>query len=266
MRLKLLALTSVACVSWSCAGSDAPSTGSADSTSSSTGDEDPSTSSETTSSSTSPTTTESQGESTPAESSSSEESSSTAAVDSSSSGEPCPAGMQGCPCDVGACDSDSVCVGDVCEALENCAVDGYEPNESEDAAVDLGTLGDGDDPGSIAATLDHEDDVDWFRYSGEDNFGLPPGVAPGRELSANGGLRMCKFFECSDGIAVVEFECPAESELAQSPAGRPGCCGMGTIQLDDFNCTGGTDDSAQVFIRLDNADAQCVDYTVGYEF
>ena len=56
------------------------------------------------------------------------------------------------------------------------------------AAYYLGSLGDGDDPGSIAATLDHATDVDWFAYDGLDNFGLPPGVAPGRTLRANGPM------------------------------------------------------------------------------
>ena len=248
-----------------CAGDDARgSGGSSDSTSSETGGES-SSSSETTSSTTANPTmaSDSLSDTTPAESSSSE--SSTSAADSTS-GEECPVGTVGCPCDVGACDSDLACVDDVCEAIENCAVDGYEPNDSEDAAYYLGTLGDSDDPGSIAATLDHDADADWYTYDGQDNFGLPPGVAPGRTLSANGGLRLCKFLECPDGIGVTEVTCPDGSDLSQSPAGRPGCCSMDSIQMPDFNCTGTTDDSAAVYIRLDMGDAQCVDYTVGYEF
>lgn len=265
MSLKHLIL--IALVMPACAGSDSPSTGSAESTTTDTGThESSSSSSETTSTSTNPTmASDSLSDTTPAETSSSEGESSSTAADSSS-GDPCPVGTLGCACDVGACDSDLVCVADVCEAIDDCAVDGYEPNESEDAAVYLGVLGDGDDPGSIAATLDHADDVDWFTYDGEDNVGLPPGVAPGRDLTASGGLRLCKFLECPDGIEVTEVTCPDGSDLAQSPSGRPGCCATGSIMMPDFNCSGGTDDSAFVYIRLDMADAQCVDYTVSYEF
>jgi hypothetical protein len=264
MSLKHLIL--IALVSTACAGGESRTTGGAESTSTHTGTHESSSSSSEATSSTNPTmASDSLSDTTPAETSSSEgESSSTAAE--SSSGDPCPVGTLGCPCDVGACASDLACVDDVCEAIENCAVDGYEPNESEDAAVYLGVLGDGDDPGSIAATLDHADDVDWFTYDGEDNVGLPPGVAPSRDLSASAGLRLCKFLECPDGIEVTEVMCPNGSDLAQSPSGRPGCCSTGSIMMPDFNCSGGTDDSAFVYIRLDMAEAQCVDYTVGYEY
>lgn len=266
MSLKHLIL--IASVVPACAGDDSRGSGGSESTTTDTGThESSSSSSETTATTTNPTmASDSLSDTTPAETSSSEGESSSSAADSSSSGAECPVGTLGCPCDVGLCESDLTCIDDVCEAIENCAVDGYEPNETEDAAVYLGVLGDSDDPGSIAATLDHADDVDWFTYDGEDNFGLPPGVAPARDLSASGGLRLCKFLECPDGIEVTEVMCPDGSDLAQSPSGRPGCCSTGSIMMPDFNCTGGTDDSAFVYIRLDMGEDQCVDYTVGYEF
>jgi hypothetical protein len=261
MSPRRLILLTLVCA---CAGEDSRGTGGSSESTSSDGGNESTTSPETTTSTTNPTmASDSLSDTTPAESSSSE--SSTTAADSTS-GEQCPVGTIGCACDAGACDTDLVCVDDVCEAVEVCAVDGYEPNESEDAAYYLGVLGDSDDPGSIAATLDHENDVDWYTYDGEDNFGLPPGVAPGRDLTTSGGLRLCKFLECPDGIAVTEVMCPNGSDLSQSPGGRPGCCSIGSIQMPDFNCSGSTDDSAFVYIRLDMADAQCVDYTVSYEF
>lgn len=148
----------------------------------------------------------------------------------------------------------------------NCAVDGYEPNDDEATATPLPELGDGDDPGSIAGELDHADDADWYTYAGIDNFGLPPGVAPLRDLAADGQLRLCKFLECPSGILDTEVTCPDGSDLAQSPAGRPGCCAAGSIAMPDFNCNGDTDDSAQVYIRLDHAVEQCVQYSVAYEY
>jgi hypothetical protein len=185
---------------------------------------------------------------------------------SDSSGPDCPLGTLGCPCDDGVCDSESTCIAGTCEGQMNCNVDGYEPNDDEASATDLGTLGDGDDPGSIAGELDHDTDVDWFTYAGEDDLGVGPGVAPTRNLDADGGLRLCKFLECPSGIADTELTCPDGSDLAQSPGGRPGCCGNASIAMPDFNCAGTTDDSAQVYIRVDNAALQCVQYTISYEY
>ncbi|MBC8074139.1 MAG: hypothetical protein IAG13_37815 [Deltaproteobacteria bacterium] len=269
MRLTTSLVLAISASPLACAGADDPAgTGPASSDASS-GDVDPTTSSEGSLTTTEPTmTASSPSTTTPAEESSSEgeSSSSTADDDSSSSGASCAVGTPGCPCDVGSCASDLVCVDDVCEASEICAVDGYEPNDSEAEAYDLGILGDGDDALSIVGTLDHADDEDWFTYAGEDNLGIGPGVAPGRELGANGGLRLCKFLECPSGIENTEVTCPAGSDLAQSSAGRPGCCSDASIAMPDFNCSGGVDDSAQVYIRLDNAEAQCVDWSVSYEY
>ncbi len=183
-----------------------------------------------------------------------------------STGPDCPLGSLGCPCDGKTCESDALCVEGTCEALSNCNVDGYEPNDDEDSAVDLGELADGDDPGSVAGELDHALDVDWFTYAGIDELGIGPGVAPLRDLAADGALRLCKFLECPSGIVDTEVMCPEGSELSQSPSGRPGCCSSLSIAMPDFNCSGTTDDSAQVYIRLDNAVEQCVQYTVGYEY
>lgn len=270
MRLTHSLLLVVSSLALACAGADDPAGTNASTLGSSSGDAD-SSSSETTLTTTSATMTSGSPSTTaPAEDSSSEgESSSSAAVDgssSSSSGEICEPGTLGCPCDVGACERGSTCVDDVCEAFESCAIDGYEPNDSEAEAIELDTIDDSDDPGSIVGTLDHEDDEDWFTYFGEDNIGLPPGVAPGRDLTASDGLRLCKFLECPDGIESTEITCPVGADLAQSPSGRPGCCSDATFMMPDFNCNGGTDDSAQVYIRIDNAGAQCVDWSVSYEF
>ncbi len=184
--------------------------------------------------------------------------------ESESSGGVCDRGEVGCRCDGTVCNGDAVCVQGGCEAPQTCGVDGYEPNDTEATAVDLGELADGDDPGSIAGELDHADDVDWFTYAGIDELG--PGVAPTRDIDTDGELRLCKFLECPDGILETEVTCPEGSALAQSPGGRPGCCGDASIAMPDFNCTGTTDDSAQVYIRIDNAVPQCVQYTISYEF
>lgn len=200
---------------------------------------------------------------------SSEGGSSSTAADSSSGSttSSCPVGTIDCPCDTeGHCDEATICVDGTCEAVVDCGVDGYEPNDDEASAVDLGELGDGDDPGSFAGELDHASDEDWYTYQGLDNVGLPPGVAPARTLMTDGGLRLCKFLQCTDDAAEAVVSCPDGSEATDSPSGRHGCCANDSIAMPDFDCTGTLDDSARVWIRVDQGQAQCVEYTVSYEF
>jgi hypothetical protein len=172
------------------------------------------------------------GDGTPTEAGSATSSSESAADESSgvadassgegsSSGGACPAGMLGCPCDMGGCDSDGVCVAGLCEALEMCPADMYEPNDDEAAAVDLGTINDDDDNGgSVAGVLDHEADADWFSYVGDDDVGYV--VDPTRDVTADAPVRLCKFAECLEGT--TEVNCPPGTDMAMSPGGRPGCC------------------------------------------
>ncbi len=178
----------------------------------------------------------------------------------------CPPGDAGCPCTNGTCSGTNVCSGDVCQPAEVCAVDGYEPNNSMDAAAALGDLDDDADPGSVAGVLDHAEDEDWFTYNGFDTTTVTPQVAPTRTLVADGSLRLCKFLRCPDALESTEVTCPDNAELAMAPGGEPGCCASEGFAMPDFNCAGGNDDSAQVWLRVDQAGAQCVEYTVTYEY
>jgi hypothetical protein len=173
--------------------------------------------------------------------------------------------MLGCPCDRGACESEGVCVDGTCEAYEMCFADMYEPNDDESTAVDLGMINDDDgNGGSVAGVLDHEDDADWYMYVGDDDVGYV--VDPTRELVADAPVRLCKFAECLDGLAVTEANCPPGTDIAMSPDGRPGCCSDQGWEQGAFNCADATEDSATMWIRVDQAGAQCVQYTVNYHY
>lgn len=202
-------------------------------------------------------------------------SSGTTSADSSSTTDPvadtsgdstgCPPGTQDCPCVDDGCDVPLVCAEGVCAEAVACEQDLLEPNDNEESPTLLGEVDDDDDDGgSIFGTLDGPDDIDWYRYSGNDT--LLGNVDPARFVKANGHLRLCKFAECEGGVGVTEFDCPAETEAATSPAGRPGCCAPTGIPLGDANCTGGIDDDMQVFIRLDQAEQACVDYELLYHY
>lgn len=158
-----------------------------------------------------------------------------------------------------------LCVADMCEEPLVCAADDNEENDDEEGAVDLGEINDNDNSGSsVAGVLDHADDADWFVYVGDDDVGFV--VDPTREITADGGLRLCKFLECVDGIDVTEAPCPPGTTDATSPAGRPGCCDDTGFEMGALNCTGTSEDAATVYIRIDQPSQQCVEYTLQYHF
>jgi hypothetical protein len=176
----------------------------------------------------------------------------------------CPLGSEGCPCNAGICESDLSCLEDTCQSSE-CDGDVFEPNDVEAEATDLGEINDNDGNGGVVSgSLHLAGDVDWFRYSGNDD--VTGNVDPERELVASGGLRLCKFIECGNGLAETEFECPVGTQYALSTMARPGCCASDGIALPDLNCTGVTEDNSTVYIRLDQPDAACVTYAVSYHY
>ena len=133
-----------------------------------------------------------------------------------------------------------------------------EPNDSENAAKNLGAISDCDtDATSVAGVLDGKTDVDWFTYYGNDTSCI---VDPFASTSAN--VRLCLFADCPS----AQVSCSAGS-IAASPLGRPGCCVLGGGQLPlSLNCNG-INDSAAMYLRIDQpAQNQCVAYTVDYHF
>ncbi len=198
-------------------------------------------------------------------SSSSSDNGSTNPTQSSSESSGCPVATLGCECDGEACSDGLICVDGLCEPPAACDVDLLEPNDEEAMPTLLGEISDdNDDGGSIFGTLDGPDDVDWYRYTGDDD--ILSNVDPARFVKATGGLRLCKFAECEGGIEDTDFECPAETEAATSPLGRPGCCAPAGIVLGDANCTGVLEDNMQVFMRVDQAQDACTAYELIYHF
>lgn len=177
--------------------------------------------------------------------------------------EGCPPGSEGCPCSAGVCDGDLECLDDTCQTV--CEEDVFEPNDEEAAATELGEINDNDDNGGVvSASLHHAGDVDWFRYSGNDD--ITGNVDPARELVASGGLRLCKFLECENGLAETELECPAGTDYALSSMARPGCCSSNGFGLPDLNCSGVTEDNAVVYMRVDQPEPACVSYSISYHY
>lgn len=136
-----------------------------------------------------------------------------------------------------------------------------EPNETEETAWDLGDIEDCDSAGAqVSAVLDGPNDVDWYRYDGDDTLGCS--VDPNRGITVNGSVRLCKFVDCASGTA--EFDCPQGSVPEASPGGHPGCCSNNGFGIDP-NCSG-IDDDATIYVRLDEPTQACAEYTLTYQY
>lgn len=189
-------------------------------------------------------------------------------ADTGSSSGGCTLGELDCGCDKGACDDGLECdPADVCVAPGTCQDDEWGDITSEDTAHFLGMIDDDDkNGGSVMGVLTGPDDVDWFRYDGDDSF--LDSVDPFRTIAASAGVRFCKFAECPDGVGDTTFPCEDGDVATTSPDGRPGCCADAVIHVSDALCgsSGINDDSMSVWIRVDQAEDACVQYAFDYHF
>ncbi|MBX3126241.1 MAG: hypothetical protein KF718_05970 [Polyangiaceae bacterium] len=142
----------------------------------------------------------------------------------------------------------------------SCLDIGFEPNETEATATDLGAMTDCDSTGkTVVAKLDGATDVDFYRVVASDVAGCV--VDPSFETTTQ--ARLCAFFECP-GVAVA---CASPATQATSPDGRKGCCipSGGTLKATP-DCSGSNDGST-VYIRMDQGPAdQCTSYSVKFHY
>jgi len=178
----------------------------------------------------------------------------------------CEFGTEGCLCDVGAsceeglfCDDDGMCVAPPeCRSLDT------DPHGDEDSAYELEMLGcnDNNDLGVVATLQGPE--RDWYRYFGGEQFMCPE--QPAAAVVAAVDLSVCVFVECVEGNA-VNVQCGDGANDADSPDGRPGCCGQNAAQIQNYDCQGmfaGLD--ADVWIAVSSDERICEDYALSYEF
>ena len=198
------------------------------------------------------------------------EESSSGGDDTGSSSTGCTVGELGCACDEGACAEGLECgVDDVCEMMAECQDDEWGDNLTEDTAHFLGEINDNDDNGgTVMGVLTGPDDVDWFRYDGNDVAFQT--VDPFRTIVASADVRFCKFANCpgEDGIADTNFPCQDGAVATTSPDGRPGCCADTLIHVPDAVCGSSSlnDDDMAIWIRIDQAEDACVSYAFDYHF
>lgn len=142
---------------------------------------------------------------------------------------------------------------------------------SEDHAVELGTIDDCDGDGANVEGKLPSGDADWYRYVGNDSWGCA--VDASRSLVADDDVRLCKYLDpetdpSSDGLECEDltFDCPEGTTPDTSPEGRDGCCSNdGAFELEP-NCKG-TDDSVAVYIRVDSPNkTSCISYALDYHY
>ena len=160
------------------------------------------------------------------------------------------------------CHDDGNC--EPCKQITEACVDdsNSEPNESQVAARDLGGIDDDDaSGGTFCGVLQGDDDVDWFKFTGNDvlfNY-----VDPTRQILTDGAARLCVYAQCKGGGTSVG--CDGGTSKATAPLGQAGCCGEGTV-APSLDCDG-LDDSATIWISVENVAAlACVGYQLDYHF
>ena len=146
-----------------------------------------------------------------------------------------------------------------------------ESNDTEEIAYPLSgapITDDDADGGELSGVLAGPDDVDWYTYRGDDtSWGVAdPTVSWILEAP---GARVCIFLACLSVPTEFPNGCPSGSYPESSGAGRIGCCSTGSLTLDDYNCTGSSDEDAYVYIRIDAPGAPadlCASYRASYHF
>ena len=141
----------------------------------------------------------------------------------------------------------------------SCVDVGFEPNENESGATNLGTINDCDGSGSTASgKLNGASDVDYYSFFGNDTAGCVVGPV----ASTTAKVRLCLFADC----AGAKVSCSSGTPNT-SPGGRPGCCVTAGGKVDmSLDCTGWTD-SATIYMRVDQGAANvCTSYSVDYHY
>lgn len=174
----------------------------------------------------------------------------------------CPPGTDGCPCDGGTeCDPGLVCGGEgTCEPAPACRSVDLEPNDDEASAFMLkGVNCDNMSDLGVIGTLEGPE-TDWWRYFGEEGLILCD-EQPQVTVSADIDTDVCAFVDCLEGTT-SGVSCGGGSMAADSPEGRPGCCGTNGAHVTGYECTGGflPPQNVYVYVSVTTAEVVCADY------
>ena len=141
-------------------------------------------------------------------------------------------------------------------------VDNGDPGGAENTAKALPDTSDSQNTAiSVSGVLNGAVDVDYYRLNVADTFGhlLQPDIQ-----ATSSGIEMCVFAKCPSGTSGVTCKAPAVAK--KSDIGVDGCCATGPASVTPtWNC-GGTNDSAQLFIKISQTADKCLPYSWSYAF
>ena len=141
-------------------------------------------------------------------------------------------------------------------------VDNNDPGPAENTAKALPDTDDSQNTAiSVSGVLNGAVDVDFYRLNVADTLGhlLQPDIQ-----ATSSGVEMCVFAKCPSGSSSVTCSAPAVAK--KSDIGIDGCCATGPASVTPgWNC-GGTNDSAQLFIKITQTANKCEPYTFSYAF
>jgi hypothetical protein len=141
--------------------------------------------------------------------------------------------------------------------------DPMDPGGSENTATALKNTDDCDGDGSsIKGVIDGMLDIDMYSLQAADTFGCVIGPT---SSTPSTDIQYCMFIKCQGGG--MDFKGCSGSTQEKSDIGLDGCCltQPGTLTID-YNCTGTTNDSIDVFIRVKGLKDACIPYTSTYHF
>lgn len=141
-------------------------------------------------------------------------------------------------------------------------VDNNDPGGAENTAKALPDTDDSQNSAiTVSGVLSSAVDVDFYRLNVADtSFHL---LQPDIQATSS-GIEMCVFVKCPSGSSGVTCSAPAVAK--KSDIGIDGCCGTGPSSVTPgWNC-GGTNDSAQIFIKITQTADKCLPYTFSYAF
>jgi hypothetical protein len=144
------------------------------------------------------------------------------------------------------------------EGDDFCDPDFNEP-DTEAQAFFLGSITDCESVfETVSGILGGPADTDWYTYNGSD---APLCISdPSFSISGSNGLRRCLYVVCDSGSAA--FTCPAGSTQNTSPDGKNGCCTTDDfLTINDLDCMGGSDDSVSMWLRIDQTQEECNEYS-----
>jgi len=141
-----------------------------------------------------------------------------------------------------------------------------EPNDEIFNDIPVGTLSacNGAPSHTAVGTFGPPDDVDVYRFVGDEELCV---AQPSFAITTAASFELVALFECANGNTDVTCPSPAVAE-SWLVAGHQfeGCRTTEATLAPQLNCTGTTNEDAEVVVMVESDPATCIDYTLEMHF